>query len=206
MAVQLEVTYDLVCPFCFVGVSRLQRAVSEATPGSADVHLWPYQLQPDVPAGGVDQRSFFATRFGEDRVAAIYSKMQAMAAAEGLRIDYERMKILPNTRRAHQAVQSVETGPERLQLAIALMRAHFSDGRNIGDSETLREIAAPYIEPTSLDAYWSSAAASQRTLDARERATKLGIRSVPNFILDGKAIATTPTLEELEAMINSGRR
>lgn len=204
MTVHFDVTYDLVCPFCFIGVTRLQRAVADVD-GNAEVRLWPYQLQPDVPEGGVDQRKYFAQRFGEDRVAGIYERMQGMARAEALHIDYGKMKILPNTLRAHQAVEAVEPGAKRLQLAVALMTAHFSDGRNIGERGTVREIATPYVDGALLDAYWDSESASRHSRAARERAASLGIRSVPNFIIDGKVTASTPTREELTSLLSSGR-
>jgi predicted DsbA family dithiol-disulfide isomerase len=206
MNVQFDVSYDLVCPFCFVGVSRLHRIVTAAPAGRANVRLWPYQLIADLPEGGVDQRKHFAQRFGEDRLPGIYARMESMAAAEGLRIDYEKMKILPNTLRAHQTVEAVAAGPGRLKLAVALMTAHFSEGRNIGERDVLREVAHPYLDSQSLDAYWNSEAASQRMDESRARAAQLGIRSVPNFVIDGRAVPSTPTAEQLTALLSIGPR
>ena len=107
--------------------------------------------------------------------------------------------------RVRDPVEAVEPGAKRLQLAVALMTAHFSDGRNIGERGTVREIATPYVDGALLDAYWDSESASRHSRAARERAASLGIRSVPNFIIDGKVTASTPTREELTSLLSSGR-
>lgn len=184
----IDVTYDLVCPWCFLGLSRLQRALARM-PSPPPVEIWPFQLTPDLPKEGVDHFEFFAGRVGPDRVAGIYATMEDRARQEGLVIAYGKIKTLPNTELAHRAVQAAQTGAPQLQFTVDLMEAYFTAGRDLGDPIVIAQVAATRgLTREALDASWSDPQTVARIACSVARSAQLGIRGVPHMMTGGRQL------------------
>ncbi|MES2743286.1 MAG: DsbA family protein [Pseudomonadota bacterium] len=193
---KIDITYDLVCPWCYLGLVQLERAITRSAPAGVPATgmpatgmpatLFPFQLTPDLPAGGVDNRDFFERRVGKERAAAMFQLMEEKGREEGIEIDYARVATLPNTYLAHQLVQLANGRGSALRLAIELMAAHFSGARRIGERADLIELAGRHgIGKEEVEAHWRADAAALAMWAAALRASTHAIRGVPHVVVDG---------------------
>lgn len=175
MTVTLDVWSDMVCPWCFIGKHRLAAALAEEEPGSVEVRWHAYQLQPDIPVEGVDAEPYFTSRFGgPERVAEMHQRVTDIAAADGLELHFERQKRAPNTLLAHRAVKLSADPAAAVE---ALFAAHFQNGEDIGDRDTVLRLV-PDVDPDALD---RGDGAEAVTEDLR-MAGEIGINGVPFFV------------------------
>ena len=151
MILDIDLVSDFVCPWCFLGKVRLDRALAELRVSRPDLDVrvnWlPFFLNPDTPAAGEPYREFLEAKFGGPiKAEAVLDKVRAVAADDGLVYAFERIQTRPNTLAAHRLMYRAQAHgqkPERIQaLAHALFAAHFQEGRDIGDLDTLADIAA----------------------------------------------------------------
>jgi predicted DsbA family dithiol-disulfide isomerase len=199
MPVTLDVWSDLVCPWCWIGKRRLAAALAEEEPGSVLVRWHAFQLQPDLPAEGVDAERYFAAKFGgEERVQAIHDRVSAVGREVGLELRFDRQAHAPNTRLAHRAVKLA--GDEEAAIE-TLFAAHFADGENIGDPETLLRLL-PGVDADALQRGDGDAAVD----DDLDVAAQIGVTGVPFFVAAGRvAISGAHEPELLRQVIATGR-
>ena len=145
MALQVDVISDVVCPWCFIGKRKLAHALElyrernpDAEPPQVTWH--PYQLNPDMPEGGVDRADYLERKFG-GRSTEIYARISAVGAQVGITFAFDKVARQPNTLAAHRLIALA--GDVRLQdeLVEAMFRAYFIDGRDLTVIETLSGIA-----------------------------------------------------------------
>lgn len=190
-SMQVEIFSDVVCPWCYIGKSRFDRALERLGDANVTVVYSPFQLDPTAPT---DTSSpvveAYAKKFGgPERARAIIDHVSATAAADGLHFAMDRA-LRANTALAHRLLLAAEAvGHDSTQAALyeLLFRAYFTDGRDIGDPDTLVLLAthAGMDESVARDALTNPLfkdALAQRL----ERAADLGITAVPTFVIDGK--------------------
>ena len=137
---QLDIFSDPICPWCYIGKANLDAALTEENPFTVEWH--PFLLNPDMPAEGMDRRTYLETKFGgKENAVKAYAPIAEAAEAAGLEIDLAAIKRTPNTVNAHRLIHWA--GIERRQTPVvdALFRAYFVEGRDIGVSQVLVEIA-----------------------------------------------------------------
>lgn len=177
---------DVVCPWCYLGWSRLKNALASRPELAAQVLWRPYQLQFDIPEEGLPYAEFMGGLFPDpERRRQMDERLAAMGAAEGLDFRFDRMTVRPTTNAAHRVIRWA--GPRGGELAEAIMRAHFTEGRNIGDPDTLAAIAA--------DAGFDLGDLAHRLRSGEDRAvvdqecvaaSRAGISGVPFMIFAGR--------------------
>jgi predicted DsbA family dithiol-disulfide isomerase len=185
---KLEVFSDTICPWCYVGFARLQQALAERPGVAVEVGWLPFELNPDLPPEGEDRRSYMLRRFGDvNRFAAGQRQLEEMGATLGIDFQFERITRAPNTRRSHALIRwAGESGPAlQNEVKGRVLRAHFTEGRDIADPEVLADLGAA----AGLDR-----AAALRALDEPARRTEIegleaqahrwGISGVPTFIFE----------------------
>ncbi len=184
----LDIWSDLVCPWCYIGRTRLEAAL-RAMNAPAPVLRWrAFELQPDLPAEGVEARPFYARKFGgEARVQQLFDQVAGVAAQDGLRLDFARMKRAPNTRKGHRLVRLVEGRRPGSGDALvrALFVAHFTEGVDLTQTEALLEVAqhaVPDLDTESLRIELAGNTALPEVLADERMASELGIRGVPFFV------------------------
>lgn len=180
----IEVYSDTVCPWCYLGFARLQQALAER-PGQAIEQRWlPFELNPDLPAGGRDRAEYLRERFGDvDRFAKAQATLQSLAAEANIRFDFAAIRRMPNTRRSHALIAWAGAMGAQTEVKRRVLAAYFTEGRDIGDPDTLATIAAE----AGLDAGAARAAVDDTrlhegvaALEAQARAWQ--ISGVPTFI------------------------
>jgi len=137
---QIDFVGDVVCPWCFLGWTRLKAAL-KARPELDTLVAWrPYQLQFDIPEAGLPYAEFMARLFPDaERRKAMDQRLTELGAAEGLRFRFDQIRKRPNTNAAHRVIRWA--GAHGGAVADAIMSGHFTQGRDIGDHETLAAIA-----------------------------------------------------------------
>ena len=189
-AVTVDVVSDVVCPWCFIGQKRLDKAVAAA--GDVDVHIrWrPFQLDPTIPPQGKDRREYMLAKFGSDeRIREIHARIEPLGEAEGISFAFDAIRVAPNTLDAHRLIRWAGAAGEAVQnrLVRRLFQLNFEEGVNIGDHAVLVEAA----REAGMDA---SVVASLLPTDADVEAvrteiataSRMGISGVPCFLLEGK--------------------
>ena len=183
---QVDFVGDVVCPWCYLGWTRLQAALASRPELPAQVFWRPFQLQFDIPDEGLPYAEFMAGLFPDaDRRRQMDQRLVDLGSAEGLVFHFDRMTVRPNTNAAHRAIRWA--GERGVELAQAIMHGHFSEGRNIGDPDTLAAIATE----TGLDL--GDVAGRLRSGQDREAvdkdcvaASRAGIGGVPFMIFAGR--------------------
>jgi predicted DsbA family dithiol-disulfide isomerase len=144
MVLTVDVISDVICPWCYIGKRRLERAVA-ALAGRHEVRVrWhPFQLNPGMPREGMDRKAYRTAKFGSwERSLALDAGVAAAGAAEGIAFAFERIERTPNTLDAHRLIRLA--GERGVQDAVveALFRAYFTEGRDLGDRQTLLDVVA----------------------------------------------------------------
>ena len=181
---QIEVYSDVICPWCYVGKRRLERALQQLDGGlKAEIHWRPFQLNPTMPQQGMDRRVYLETKFGSLRV---FEEMEQhlLEAGKTEQIPFAFGKIVrtPNTFQAHRLIWYAGQQGHQDAIVNELFKGYFEEGFDIGSASVLTELA---------DRAGLKAAAFLESDDgcAEVKAEevvghKLGIRAVPYFVLD----------------------
>ena len=184
--IKLDIFSDPICPWCYIGKARLDRAL-EARPDHPFAVEWhPYQLNLGMPRGGMDRRAYLEAKFGGQQGAVkAYLPVVEEAARSGLALNLDRIERTPNTLDAHRLIHWAGIEGRQTPVVSALFRAYFVDGRDIGAAEVLADIA----DSAGMDAaVVLRLLASEADLDevrARDKAARdMGVTAVPTFIVN----------------------
>ena len=139
----VEIYSDLICPWCYIGKHRLERALTERGRLPLERRWQPYELNPDMAPGGIDRFAYLATKFGgAERARQVYSVIEETAERDGLPIRLDRIKRTPNTLNAHRLVRFASRLHLADRLTDLLFAAYFVESLDIGDRDVLLAKAA----------------------------------------------------------------
>ena len=186
---KVDVYSDIVCPWCYIGEHRFERALAEYE-GEVDVRFRPFQLDPNAPEKPVPLKRYLADRYGPG-AERMTEYAGAAAAAEGLEIDWDRA-LSVNTRNAHRLLGMAEReygAAVQRALARELFALHFARGGDVSDHDTLAATAAHVGIDHDRALVYLAAGEGERELETElARALRLGIRAVPTFVFDGRPL------------------
>jgi predicted DsbA family dithiol-disulfide isomerase len=182
--VQLDVVSDTICPWCYIGKRRLEKALAERPDVEVDIRWRPYQLDPTIPAGGVDRREYLENKFGgPEKAQEIYDRIRAAGAEEDLPFAFEKIKRTPNTINSHRLVRWAATAGCQDQVVERLFQLYFLEGGDVEDSETLLSVAREAGMDTDLVSELLAGDADVELVQREIRtAQKIGVTGVPCFI------------------------
>lgn len=185
---KLEVYSDTICPWCYVGFARLREALA-ARPGVAVEVAWlPYELNPDLPPEGEDRKAYMLRRFGDvNRFAAGQRQLLELGASLGIDFQFDRVSRAPNTRRSHALINWAGEAGSAVQSQVKerVLRAHFTEGRDIADPEQLVALAVDCGLPGDAARAALDEPARRAAIVALEtQAQRWGISGVPTFIFE----------------------
>jgi predicted DsbA family dithiol-disulfide isomerase len=187
--IRIDVVSDIVCPWCYIGKRRLEKAIAQLT-SEFDfvIEYHPFELNPSLPQSGTPAKEYLMEKFGgEDRYDQMTGRVTQVAAADGLHFDFESQQVSPNTRKAHVLVALAGRHGAQQRLVEALFKAYFTDGVDLSDDNNLRSIATSAGLPAdeiSL-ALLDENALGSIEMEEREM-QKLGITGVPFYIINRK--------------------
>ena len=201
----VEVVHDLVCPWCFLGVRRLRRALARRPDLAFDLHWRPFLLNPDMPRAGMPRADYVVRKFGgEERARRLYGSIAEVGRLEGVNFRFDRIRRTPSSVDAHRLVRWAAGFGDVDTLIEALFTAHFTDGRDIGDPNVLVPIAiACGFDPVGAARLLAGIAETDVVHAENLRAHRLGINGVPCFVIGGHhAIAGAQEPEVIERLLN----
>jgi predicted DsbA family dithiol-disulfide isomerase len=205
---RIEVWADVVCPWCWIGETRLYRALEQRPEIQAEVIWRPYQLAPELPPEGTPWEEVVRTRFGgPERAKAMFQHVAAAGAADGLAFDFEAIPAHPNTRDAHRLVLLAQEAGIGREMAEALFRANFTEGRDLGKTGVLADVAAQVGLDRDRVARFLGGDQLGRVVDeSQAQARELGIDGVPFFVMEGQyAFSGAQPLETFVAVLDRVR-
>lgn len=201
--IRLDVFSDPVCPWCFIGKANLDRALADH-PGHPFAVQWhPFQLNPDMAPEGADKRAYLEAKFGgAARVDAMMDRLREVARAAGVAMDPDLPRRMPNTLNAHRLIHWAGIEGCQADVVDRLLRAYWSEGRDIGDRETLADIAgAAGMDRAAIHQLLLSDADAEdiaaRDADARQK----GVNSVPTFLIARQYVVTGAQPPDLWAQV-----
>ncbi|MGR3564214.1 MAG: DsbA family oxidoreductase [Heliomarina sp.] len=186
--VALDILSDPICPWCYIGKAHLETALA-ATPDHPFVIQWhPFQLNPEMPAEGMDRRAYLEAKFGgKEGAIKAYAPVVEHAEKAGLNINFEGIARTPNTLDAHRLIHWAGIERKQNEAVNALFNAYFVEGRDIGDAEVLSDIADMIGMDASVVSKLLASDADRDDISRRDsEARSMGVTSVPTFIVAGK--------------------
>ena len=186
--VKLDIMSDPICPWCFIGKAYLDKALA-AHPDHPFLIEWhPFQLNPDMPAEGMDRRAYLEGKFGGKEAAVrAYAPVVDSAQKAGVAIDFEGMKRTPNTINAHRLIHWAGIEGRQTAAVSALFKAYFTDARDIGDADVLADIADSIEMDASVVRRLLTTDEDMQLISERDAHSRsMGINSVPTFIVGGR--------------------
>lgn len=201
----IEVVFDLVCPWCFLGIRRLRRTLRTRPDVVAELLWRPFLLNPDLASQGMSRQEHLARKFGgEDRSRRLHGTITELGQAEGIEFCFDRIRRVPQSLDAHRLVRWAERFGAADQLVEALFESYFTRGADIGDTQVLSMIAGQQGLDAVLARRFLSTVAEVEAVHADNlRAHRLGINGVPCFVVAGRsAIAGAQEPEVLERLLD----
>ena len=199
--ITVDIFHDTVCPWCRIGVATLQRALSGWDGPPVELHWHPFLLNPETPPEGEPFRATLAARMGQDPTP-MFERVSEAGAAVGLTFNWPMIERSPNSIRSH-LLYAILPEDRRTAMVERIGVAYFEQGRDIGDLDTLKAIAAegdidPELAARALERPELQAA----ILSEVEQAATLGISSVPLFIFDNRlAVSGAQSVEVFQSVL-----
>lgn len=179
---KIEVVSDVICPWCFIGKKRLEKALALIPEVKAEVHWLPFQLNPEMPRQGVPRAEYRKAKFGSvERGRELDARVAGEGRGEGIAFAFERMQRTPNTIAAHRLIALAQKQGVGQKVVDALFKAYFEDAKDIGSEEVLKEIA-----DQSGVAGWPEQSDEKEVAALEASLRGLGIQAVPTFLFDRK--------------------
>jgi predicted DsbA family dithiol-disulfide isomerase len=180
--VRIDIWSDVVCPWCYIGVTRFDRALASFD-GEVTVRLHPFQLDPDAPIPGVPARVRYAAKFG-DEADALLARVSNEGARDGLTFNWDRA-ITANTFDAHRSLAYARRSGRDRELELQLFRAYFAGGLDVSDRAVLVDAGALVgLDRAALAAYLESDEGVDEVRAELVAGIERGITAVPSFVFE----------------------
>jgi predicted DsbA family dithiol-disulfide isomerase len=184
----IDVVSDVVCPWCFVGKRRLERALALLAVQHPDVDpevRWhTFQLYPDLAPEGMARKDYVSQKFGDD-ASAIYERVAQVGREVGISFAFDQITRQPNTVVAHSLIAASEPGLQQDAMVEAFFKAYFLEGRDLTEASVLMDIAETAGMPRSVaEAHLQNSELHLQTIDSDKAAREMGITGVPFFIFN----------------------
>jgi predicted DsbA family dithiol-disulfide isomerase len=201
----VEIVYDLICPWCYLGVRRLLRTFRRRPDLLFDLSWRAFLLNPDLPRTGMSRPDYVIRKFGgEERAKRLYASITELGRREGVAFAFDRIRRTPSSVDAHRLVRFAARYDRADAMVEALFSVHFSEGYDIGDPAVLIAIASACgLNPMETKAFLASDEEADTVHADNLRAHRLGINGVPCFVIGGRhAIAGAQEPEVIERLLD----
>lgn len=191
MQIALEMVSDLVCPWCWLGLRRIRKAIELADDIDVTLIFRPYELDPNVPSSGIDTKEYYAKHhsLNAERRRTMRDALVTQGRGDGIEFDFENITIRPNSFNAHRLVHWAQGQNKALEAKEALFQAYFSDQRDIGSSEVLTDIAGKIgLDASIVCDLIDSEADVNRVREEESVFHRMGVSGVPTYIADRRIV------------------
>lgn len=188
--VSVDVVSDVVCPWCFIGQKRLDKAVAQLADIDIELRWRPYQLDPTIPPEGKDRKRYMLDKFGsEERIRQIHARVEALGEVEGIAFAFDAIKVAPNTLDAHRVIRwaGAAGSDQQNRLVRRLFQLNFEEGRNVGDHAVLTAAAREAgMDAAVVETLLPTDADVENVRAEIATAQRMGVTGVPCFLLEGR--------------------
>lgn len=190
--IKLDIISDPICPWCYIGKAYLDRALAAHPDHPFTIEWHPYQLNPEMAEGGMERREYLELKFGgQEGALKVYGEIAKTAEAAGLNIDFAAIKTTPNTINAHRLIHWSGIEGRQAFVVAALFKAYFVEGRDIGDSGVLCNIASDSGMDGDMVERLLATDSDLDDIRARDaHSREMGVRGVPTFVLNNESVLT----------------
>lgn len=207
MTVVIEMVSDIVCPWCWLGLRRIEEARRLAPEVEVQLLFRPYELDPTIPKEGVDYKAYMSSRVsspeGRERMAMMRQALIDYGAAEDIPYRFDAVTHRPSSFDAHRLVRWAQGQGKGGAAKEALFRAYFNEARNVGDHGVLTDIARAIDLDTDIVADLLNSGADTEAVRAEaETFRQMGISGVPTYIANRRvAVQGAESAEKLARFI-----
>lgn len=205
----LDIFSDPICPWCYIGKRRLEKALDGMAPGERPQIRWrAFMLNPDMPADGMERNAYLARKFGSSqRAFELYDTIARAGFEEGILFAFDRIYRTPSTMKAHRLIRRAAERGCQTEIVDQLFIRYFTQGVDIGDVDALVAVAeGAGLDGPQTRAFLESDEEADVVLAEHNLAQRIGINGVPCFILDGRyAVSGAQSPEVLQRMIETAR-
>ena len=185
---QLDIFSDTICPWCYIGKRRLERALTVRPQPGLGVRWRAFQLNPGMPAGGMDRQQYMAAKFGSiERALRLYETVTRVGASEGIDFKFDRITRTPNTVKSHRLLYLAVQAQRQSALLDLLFAAYFTEGKDLSDGALLLTLASRAgLDPAEAEAAIEDQSPIGAALNEDFQARRQGINGVPYFVFNGR--------------------
>ena len=189
---QIDVISDTVCPWCYIGKRRLERAMKLRPQIQFDVRWRPFQLDPSTPKEGVERRAYIERKFGSsEKIKPIHNALLEAGAAEGISFAFDKIVRTPNSINSHRLIRWSHSAGVQDAVVELMFKRYFTEGADIGDIAVLARIGADAgMDHELVEEMLNSDADREKVEHEDTMARKIGISGVPTYLVGGKVLVT----------------
>lgn len=188
--ITVDIVSDVVCPWCYVGQKRLDRALAALPDIAVDIHWRPFQLDPTIPPEGKDRKAYLTDKFGStERIRQMHEKLENIGQEEDIPFDFGAIEVSPNTLDAHRVLRWAASAGEGVQnrLARRLFQLYFTEGADLGDHQVLTAAARDAgMDAALVETLLPTEADRAEVQEEIATAQRMGVTGVPCFLLEGR--------------------
>lgn len=179
----IDIVSDAICPWCYIGKRRLERALAQAPQPELKLGWRPFQLNPDMPVEGIDRKAYLRAKFGDPNKS--YAQVAAAGREEGIDFAFDKIQRTPNTILAHRLIRYAVRAARQDEVVETLFRGYFIEGQDIGQLQTLVSLAAAAgLDAGAVESYLAGTEDEDTIRQEDAFARQIGIQGVPCFIID----------------------
>jgi len=199
----IEVVSDVVCPWCFIGKRRLEKALSLVGRQDLRVQWRAFELNPHAPKEGLDRKQYRALKFGSTAYAKqLEAHVAGAGAEEGINFRFDRIERVPNTLDAHRLIWLAGHDEQQDALVDNLFRAYFLEGEDVGRAEVLKRIAGESgLDSGRVDELLNGDLGRSEVQTEEREAHNRGVNGVPAFFVNGMPVASGAQKPEVLASV-----
>lgn len=185
--ISIDIWSDVMCPFCYLGDTILADALAEFPHrDSVEVHYHSYQLMPELGDTPEDLQTLLEARYGKEQLEQQHEQLRMKGAELGIEFNFDKA-LAVNTQRAHELTHLAAAHGMGHDMVIRLFQAHFTDGLNVADIDTLASLAGDVgVNPKKAQAILESGRFADLVKQNIDTAKQMGVRGVPFFVFAGK--------------------
>jgi predicted DsbA family dithiol-disulfide isomerase len=204
MKLTIAITSDFICPWCLVAETRLNQAISQLDAAIEIEWLWlPFELNPQMPEAGLDRKAYRTQKFGSwDYSQVLDAKTVQAAQTDSIHFRYDLMTVTPNTLKAHRLTWFAGKQGKATEMAVRILNAYFTEGRDIGTIETLVALATEIgIDMMQAKAFLESEAGIQEVKALKQQAIAQGIQGVPAIRIGQVLLSGAQSVEVFQSAL-----
>ena len=208
LTIEITVISDFICPWCLVAETRLNKAIKQLDTDIDIKRIWyPYELNPTMPEAGIERKTYRTGKFGSWEYSQQLDAQTIQATkGDGINFRYDLMKKTPNTLKAHRLTWLAASSDKATEMATRILKAYFTEGKDITDIETLAKLAADVgINEQKAKDFLHTDIGIQEVRGLEKQAASSGIRSVPTIKIGREIIVGGQSVEVFLAALQNAR-